>query len=651
MTKSRLPALLAPALLAPALLAPALLTTALLLPASARADVRAVFIGIDKYENSRANVPGAGFDDLSGAVGDTRRIRAALASSQGLDVGPMPEGQPCQSQGSAAITLINQCATKNAILAAWNRQLDASRPGDTLLLYYAGHGSRFIDDVALDQASRYNSTLMAHDARRPGAPAGADIVDYEVRQFIDAATSRGVNIVTWFDSCNSGTASRDGQSATRTAPDLTVRGLQPIASPRQYGSYGAYRVHLGAAGDGQDAKEVGSVGTRAGVFTTALSKAIMATPNASFADLAARVVEDVSTATGNRQVPHAEGALRATLGGPEIKVPTFAVAIDRGQLVMAAGGLVGITPGSRFALFATTGAAVGGGNSDLVARVTSVMAGMAMLEPETPLPPDTPGRLVAREITHDFGGPVLSLAVADPAAQAVVQKLGFVRSDPRSRFALRPAPGGFTLDGPNGQLASLPPSGDSRFGVQLAAALEKIARVEAWLGMVQPRAGVSLCVQTIKPGDFLDPAVCPAPPPKVPSFTLEQPITVSVVNTAAAPRFVSVLVIGPRYDVLQVLPGFGAVDPAIGPNQAIRIPEGQEVKVDTAGPLRFVVLSSDRPLNATVLEQSETSVFDAKACLSPVARAFCQGSDRARAGGWQQVGDWSMAVAEARVTP
>uniref|UniRef100_UPI00356ACC41 caspase family protein n=1 Tax=Sandarakinorhabdus sp. TaxID=1916663 RepID=UPI00356ACC41 len=424
----------------------ALLAAALLMPASANAAVRAVFVGIDNYENSRAHVPGAGFDDLSGAVGDTLRIKAAVAQAYRLSVDEVPQDQ-CQSSNAVSLTLINTCATKAAIMAAWNRALANSQPGDTLLLYFAGHGSRFIDDAAQDQASRYNSTLMAYDARRPGALAGADILDHEVRSFIDRATSGGINIVTWFDSCNSGTASRDGNSATRTAPDLRVRGLQPIASPQQYGSYGAYRVHLGAAGDGQDAKEVGTVGARAGVFTTALSRAIIAAPQASFADIAARVVADVSSATGGRQVPHAEGALRAAMGGPEIKVPTFDVAMDDGKLAMAGGGLVGITPGSRFALFATTGAALGGGNSDLTARVTRVDAGVAVLTPDAPLPPGTPGRLVAREIAHDFGGAVLGLAVDDPAARAAVQRLDFVRIDAGGRFALRPSATGMTLTG------------------------------------------------------------------------------------------------------------------------------------------------------------------------------------------------------------
>ncbi|WP_310475177.1 caspase family protein [Sandarakinorhabdus sp.] len=636
----------------------ALAGSALLLGTSAQAAVHAVFVGIDKYENSRSSVANAGFDDLSGAVGDTRRIRDALAQSQGLNVGAMPDDANCRTQSPLVETLINSCATKANINDAWTRALDAAQVGDTLLLYFAGHGSRFLDDATLDQASRYNSTLMAHDARRPGAVAGADILDHEVRRFIDAATSRGVNIVTWFDSCNSGTASRDGNSGTRTAPDLRVSGLVPIKSPLQYGNLGAYRVHLGAAGDGQDAKEVGAVGARAGVFTSALASAIIATPKASFADLAARVVADVTRATGGRQLPHAEGALRATLGGPEIKVPTFDVVLDGGKLVMAGGGLVGITMGSRFDLFASTGAALGselGSGGGLKARVVEVSAGSAMLQPESALPPGLPGRLVAREFAHEFGGQVLRLAVAEPAALPVVQKLGFVAVDPASRFRLTPDGGGMLLSGPAGLLARLPAATAPQFGVQLASALEKVARVEHWLSRIsdpgQPRDGVSLCVQNVDNLDDFDPKWCPEQPPGGPILKADKPIMVSVVNKATAPRYVTVLAIGDKYSVTQVLPGFGARDPAIDAGQAVRIPPGQEVQPDGPGRVRFVVLSSDRPLNAGVLEQNDTDVIDGQACLSPVARAFCLGTDRARAGGWSQVGQWSVGIVNAEVKP
>ncbi|WP_017667678.1 caspase family protein [Sandarakinorhabdus sp. AAP62] len=625
--------------------------TMLLLGSGAQAEVRAVFVGIDKYAYGAVQPPNLRFADLSGAVGDTRRIRDALASSHGLAVGTMPDGDNCKSQGPAALTLINACATKAAILAAWQQQLAASKPGDTLLLYFAGHGSTFLNEDST-QASGYNSTLMPHDARRPQATALTDIMDSEIRVFINRATSTGVNVVTWFDSCNSGTASRDGNSASRSAPPLRVsQPLEKPMDPSVYGNLGAYRVHMGGAADGQDATEVGQVGARAGRFTTALAKALTDTPNASFADLAMRVVGEVTRDSGGRQVPHAEGALRATLGGPEVKAATFDVVVDGSRLVMAGGRLTGVTKGSRFALFTTTGEALGGGKG-LTARVADLGPGQAVLVPEAPLPPGWPAVLVAREIGHVFDGPKLPLAVADPAALAIVQRLNFVAVDPAGRFRLQPAAGGLQLSGPTGRLALLPPARDPQFGVQLAAALEKVARVEHWQAQATQRPGVILCVRSAKQANGeTDAAWCRDDPPPTVSLTPSDEIQVSVINASPKPRHLYVLAIGDKYSVTLVLPGFGARERAIQAGRANAIPPEQKLTPEGPGRLRFVALSTDGPVNASALEQSDTDQIDPHACLSAVAGAFCQSENRARSGAGGAASEWSVAVVDAEVKP
>ncbi len=628
-----------------------LLASALLLGSAAHAEVRAVFVGIDKYAYGNAQPPNLRFADLSGAVADTRRIREALARSHGVDVGDMPEGENCQSQSAAALTLINQCATKAAILAAWNQQLAASKAGDTLLLYFAGHGSRFLSEDS-SQASGYHSTLMPHDARRPRATAVSDIIDTETRNFINQATSNGVNVVTLFDSCNSGTASRDGNSASRSAPPLRVGlALEKARDPNVYGKLGAYRVHLAGAADGQDATEVGQVGARAGRFTTALAKALIDTPNARFADLAERVVEEVKRGSGGRQVPHAEGALRATLGGPEVKAATFDVVVDGNRLVMAGGRLTGVTKGSRFALFTTTGEALGGGNG-LKTRVVDIALGDAVLEPESPMPPGWPGKLVAREISHVFEGPKLPLAVADLAALPVVKRLDFVTIDPGGRFKLQPVNGGLQLVGPTGNLVMLPPPGNPQFGVKLASALEKVARLEHWYAQINPRPGVILCVRSeVDAQGDSDPAWCKDDPPAALDLNTTSRIMVSVVNNSPTPRHVYVLAVGDKYSVTLVLPGFGAKEKPIQRGDAIAIPDDQSLTPEGPGKLRFLALSSDGPLNASALEQSDTDQTDQHVCLSAVAGAFCQNPDQARSGDWGQVREWSASIVNAQVKP
>jgi hypothetical protein len=172
------------------------------------------------------------------------------------------------------------------------------------------------------------------------------------------------------------------------------------------------------------------------------------------------------------------------------------------------------------------------------------------------------------------------------------------------------------------------------------------------LALVQPRGGtvpaVRLCVQTLaNPADFV-PAQCP---PDDPVLKLLQPAMIGVVNDAPAPRFVYVLAVGRNYEVTLVMPAFGAVEPALQPGQTLTPPPGQRIRPDEVGDLRFVVLASDQPLNATALEQTGTDVVDLQACLSPVAQAFCLGANRARAGGWPQVRDWSVTIVNTNVVP
>lgn len=627
------------------------LLVAIATPAAAAPTIRAVFVGIDSYAFARSpGRPEAAFDNLSGAVSDTRTIIATLSQALGRDFGGLP-ASGCEAASPLAITLVNTCATKAAIIDRWRRMIGASAPQDILILYFAGHGSRLSDTTTLDQASRYNSTLMAHDARGPGPIGSGEIIDHEVRAIINQATARGVRVVTIFDSCNSGTANRDGQSASRSAPPLRAVRLRRQAELPIYGNMGAWRVHLAAAGDGQDATEVGEVGKRAGRFTTALSRAISANPRASFADLAAQALIEVTTGSGSRQVPHAEGALRASFSGDEIRVPTFDAVADGNRLVMMGGALLGVTAGSRFDLFGTTSAAVDAGSRPLAtARIVSLGSSVAILQPEGTSIARLPPRLVAREVQHEFGGAVLPLAVESAAAAPIVASLGFVRAEPGAALRLRDDPaGGLVLERQGGpMLARLPPPGSADLELRLRVALGKIARVEQWLGVLRSPPDLCLAVSNAPSANY-DPLRCGPPPPAGVTLAQRSAIRLGVVNRADTPRQLYVLHIGPRYDVIVVLPAFGGRDSAVGPGDAIR--DSVDIFPTEPGNVRVVGLSSSVSLDVSVLEQTGTDVIDSDACLTAVARAFCRSADTSRSGTAGEAEAWSAVIIPARVQP
>lgn len=639
------------------------LLLALLLAVPAAAEVRAVFVGIDRYQFAGKGPPALRFANLRGAVSDTARIKAALAKAMGLAVDQ--PGSDCRSANAISITLTNECATRDAILEAWRDMIEASQPGDTLILYFAGHGSVFRDTGSFSQAGGENSTLMAHDARNPELPGTGEIADLETRQIIDAATARGLRVVTWFDSCHSGTANRSGadDSAPRWAPALTLSGPWPgelpeIRRPVAAGTVPGWRVHLAASADDQTALErtvtdAGGIRTRAGLFTRALAGAIEAMPDATFFDIAERVRAEVETATSGAQQPQAEGALRATIAGQEVRVPVFAVMAGPQEMALQGGSLVGVTPGSRFALFGDVGTALSAGPARalVTARVASAGPASAALQAEAPAAAPLPAALYARELAHEWGRFQLRLAVTDAAALAVVQKLGFVRAERGAPFSLTVS-GDATLLARSGgaPIARLPLPDDAQFPLRLAWALEKVARVEAWLAGLQgmPRApGLLLCLW---PDSATARSPMECPPQRAPvAMPLGRESSFSVRNQAGQNRHVYVLVVSPDYSVLVVMPPNQGRDQALKADDELRSNDIARLTPNTPGRYRFVALSSARPIDPGVLAQEAAGVLEREACGdASAASRFCPTHNRDRGPAGE---GWSVTIIDAEVSP
>jgi hypothetical protein len=638
-----------------------LMPATLLLVTPASAAVRAVFVGVDDYAFSRPAVPAAGFANLRGAVADTGRIKAALTRSLGLALDQ--PGADCRSQNPVSITLTNRCATRSAIFSAWTAMIGASAPGDTLILYFAGHGAQ-VQDTRFSQASGTHSTLMAHDARNPSPPADGtavdgEILDTEVREVIDAATRRGIRVITWFDSCHSGTANRGRpDTAARWAPALTTDRLPASRVPALRASRATrvvpgWRVHFGAAQDGQSALERSLEGAgrpRAGLFTRALASALEAMPDATFEDLAARVRDEVASASDGQQQPHAEGALRATITGQEVPVPSFAVLRRGDALTLQGGWLVGVTNGSRFALFADMKSALAGSAAGVLATAKVVEAGptRARLQGEGAAAP-LPAALFARELSHDFGSYRLPLAVRDAAAQAVVAQLEFVRVEPQAPFVLAARGDAMLLARDSGAaIARLPLPDAPDFALRLAWALEKVARVESWLAMVPPAPGLAFCLWPGRPdaGSALE---CPSAqgPTRLPRGRLSG---FSVRSEVDDPRHVYLLGVSPDYSVTVVLPTHQGRDNATA---FVDVRTGTDIagiEFSERGPYRFVALSTALPIDPGVLAQTGAGVLEREACFNPGEQGvFCPVVVQARSGA--QGDAWSAIRIDAEVPP
>ena len=635
--------------------------------------IRALFVGIDKYLYSTKNRPEADFGDLKGAVGDAGRIKIALQVAYGLDLDKQVAGK-CSSQNAVSITLTDYCATRSAILGGLQKLIDVSAPGDTVIFYYAGHGSQIADDQVSDQASGMNDTILPTDARKPNAESEAEILDRELRGYIDEAVAKGLRVVTIFDSCDSGTATRDlrfhrdsegnrviegdRDSGGRSAPLLRVRGLVRPALPPVRGPGGGYRVHLAASADGTIAREVATTadGQRAGVFTTALVNALGTMRYATFGDIMAVVTLSVVNGRRPGQVPQIEGEVNATMGGGPQAAALFDAAPEGGGVTLAAGQLSDVTEGSTFAFFNTAGDALADDRKPIATGiVTGVDATTAAVKLDAGAPPLS-GRLIAREINHSYGRAtlVVKIIAERPADKALLVKelsaVPFAQVAESATFRIDVAP----LEQPTATLSSadglsyndLGPLAAPDFGERLRGALQQVMRAQTILAL-RTRGGDALPGFCLDNDLDYDPHDCPQKPQGKP-FVIASGATakLTVINTAAVPRHVYVYSIDDESKPNLLLPPTGSKDPALSPNTPITV----IVQPDRAGRYRFVTITTadDAPIaSARALEQ--TGARDPGECRSTVERQMCEAASGTSEPGVSTAGAWVATVTDVVV--
>ncbi|WP_334177933.1 caspase family protein [Pseudoxanthomonas sp.] len=637
-------------------------------PAKSAPDTRrlhALIVGIDRYRYSDARQPGAGFSDLRGAVGDALRFKQALVDLYGVDVDAPARGA-CASSNAATTTLTDDCATRARIIAALEQRIASLRPGDTLIFYFAGHGSRYRDDEARDQDTGYNGTLLPSDARNPDGSPG-DIFDVELKALKDRATAAGLYFVSVFDSCNSATATRAGAAGqSRSAPALAAAAPPPPAMATAGGD--GYWVHLAAAQDGEEAQETGggAVGARAGVFTTALLDTLRmpGMRDATFGDLIHEVRLRVAARGHAAQTPSAEGALTAAMGARSRTTVLYDVEQHGATTTLQAGTTGGITVGSRFALYVSQADAVARRArvaSGSVARVDGMTATLAL---DAAPAATQPVRLVAEEIAHFLPGDTLTVANALPAgsthdhADAALRASGFATASPAGALRLVPAEGdaeAVALRADDGTLlaASLGHADDPTFGERLTDAMRKVARVQQLLALRTTSAAgseadpfpVAACIAK----DGYRPTACPPlQAGGVRRIGKGERIAVTVVNRGSRPAYLYVLAIDPHNAVDAVLPKPGEFDRPLPPGQPYR---RAGMSFDTPGVYRFVVLASARPIRADAFAQAGTGTRDIAACASPLERLLCATSEGHRDAGVAAIGDWSAQVSTVLALP
>ncbi|PTY08353.1 hypothetical protein DB347_01865 [Opitutaceae bacterium EW11] len=158
---------------------------------------RALCIGIDRYRDA----------PLSGCVNDARQWETAF-----------------KNLGFTTETLLDEQATRDAMLGRITSLVTESRAGDVVVVQYAGHGTQ-LEDLNGDEDDSYDEALCPIDY-----PSGRFLIDDDLADVFDRIPD-GVNVTVFTDCCHSGTITRLalGVPSAPAAPSSRARFI--VATP------------------------------------------------------------------------------------------------------------------------------------------------------------------------------------------------------------------------------------------------------------------------------------------------------------------------------------------------------------------------------------------------------------------------------------
>lgn len=267
---------------------------------------KAVIIGVNDYAPI-----GTGGPDLNGCVADARDMANTLVI--------------CGFTPSNIRILTNQNATRNNIINYINWLLTDCKSGDSLVLYYSGHGTR-VANIGTDlEIDGLDEAICPHDYASAGV-----IRDDDFKTLFDGKIKRGVNLDVFFDCCHSGTGTRkislEAAFANETArfippmledefyfnfsKDLETNSLQKTTSTATKSLTnvtGLNHVLWAGCKDNQTSMEGDINGTTRGYFTYNLCKVLRATNGNITRTLLDTQIANSLSAMGAAQINQTEG--------------------------------------------------------------------------------------------------------------------------------------------------------------------------------------------------------------------------------------------------------------------------------------------------------------------------------------------------------
>ena len=279
-----------------------------------------LLVGIDTYATDvQATSPTLSesrtLRDLRGSVNDVQAMASLLKSKFAV---------PDQYLH----TLTDREATRENIIDAINQFLiEPAKPGDHLLFYFAGHGSK-IRNTQSTEPDQMDETIVPADSYK----GVRDIRDKELHSLFNKALDTGASLTLIFDSCHSGSIVRGNlPTHVRTlSPDQNQRVSDDSSTPK---IEERDAVILAASQDYQFAREWNdTLGNRRGLFTWALTKVLATAPLSQPLSLTMLQVQALIRSLGINQTPVISGSIERQQTG------LFTDTVSQNNIVVAVSG-------------------------------------------------------------------------------------------------------------------------------------------------------------------------------------------------------------------------------------------------------------------------------------------------------------------------
>lgn len=252
-------------------------------------EIRALVIGINEYTGDHT--------PLGGAVADALDLQSALKSFG----------------ASETSLLLDSGATRDAILAEWDRLVRLSESGDTIFFTYAGHGAQVPELLPGDEEDGLDEIILlaAHEEIGPGQ--GEAFLDNELSLMFGEATNRGIKVIAVMDTCHGGTLWRSAFGTTFRRSEVSrspVLSANSISRMTEAG-VGLERkpveglIYIGAAQDDQVVPEFPIDGVPRGALSATVANLIRATDSsATLGELITSVRRGVRSIAERHQTPN-----------------------------------------------------------------------------------------------------------------------------------------------------------------------------------------------------------------------------------------------------------------------------------------------------------------------------------------------------------